>query len=46
MFAVSEHRYFLFANIRTLKKENVGGNGAVDMSTILDYIIRKEPNGR
>ena len=27
--------------MRTLKKENVGGNGAVDMSKLLVYISRK-----
>lgn len=27
--------------MRTLKKENVGGNGAVDMSNLLVYISRK-----
>jgi Mor family transcriptional regulator len=27
--------------VRTLKKENVGGNGAVDMSKLLVYISRK-----
>lgn len=31
--------YWLF--VRTLKKENVGGNGAVDMSKLLVYISRK-----
>ena len=44
--ALSEHRFFCFKRVyfllvRTLKMENVGGNGAVEMSELLVYISRK-----